>query len=382
MSKTVIIFSLLFVSTGLYAASFQGLGDLTGGPVYSDAWSTSADGGVIVGASGSANGQEAFRWTEEEGMVPLGDLPGGQFQSIATAVSSNGSLITGFGSITHYKAFQYTSGNGMTELPSSVTINNQTYNYYTIAKGISADGSVLIGKANYLNASLDGPVQGDKACYWADNQMYLLTPPGYNSFSGAQAQAISADASTILIGTNYNTGYLWSESSGFLELPSMDVTKGPFYLMSGDAAVLGGHNRDTRTSFLWSEQAGFTQIELPNGYFDNHIGALNSNGSVVGGQLIKEFAASYDPQNYEAYLWDTTNGIQSVKDILTTQGINLDGWILTGVSGISNDGFTICGNGINPDGYSEAWIATIPEPATLLLTLSGALIALRRRSIR
>jgi len=379
MRLFIVIIAVL--TANLFGASFQGLGDLPSGPVFSEAWSMSPDGKVVVGSSGSGSGQEAFRWTEIEDIVPLGDLPGTPFQSNATSVSSDGSVITGFGNIGGtYMAFHYTTDNGIVELPSSVTVNNQTYNYSTIATGISADGSVIIGKANNMNAQLGGPNLGDKVCYWTEGQMHLLTPPGYDSFSGALARAISTDGSTILIGTNYNAGYLWSESSGFQELPSLDVTRGPFYLMSNDATVLGGYNRDDQTSFLWSESTGFTQIGLPDGYVDNHIGALNSDASLAGGQLIREYSTSYDAQNYEAYLWDNINGIQSVEAILTTQGIDLNGWILTGVSSISDDGFTICGNGINPDGFEEAWVATIPEPTSILLTLSGALIALRRKS--
>ncbi|MBB6429781.1 hypothetical protein [Algisphaera agarilytica] len=81
---------------------FEYLGYLPGGDNdYSTAADISADGSIIVGTSDSANAEagggffEAFRWTEEDGMVGLGDLPGGDFNSWATAISADGSVIVG-----------------------------------------------------------------------------------------------------------------------------------------------------------------------------------------------------------------------------------------------------------------------------------------------
>ena len=60
-------------------------------------------------------------------------------------------------------------------------------------------------------------------------------------------------------------------------------------------------------------------------------------------------------------------------------GLDLTGWTLTYAGGISENGLSIVGIGTNPDGYSEAWIAAIPEPATLGLTLAGlALLTFKR----
>lgn len=50
---------------------FQGLGDLPGGNIFSQAAGVSADGSVVVGQSNSASGGEAFRWTAGGGMVGL-----------------------------------------------------------------------------------------------------------------------------------------------------------------------------------------------------------------------------------------------------------------------------------------------------------------------
>src|SRR5262249_16768436 len=79
----------------LRGASFQGLGDLPGGTFFSYATAVSADGTVVVGASKSTNGTEAFRWSAPTGMVGLGVLPGTNFSSTAYGVSRDGSIIAG-----------------------------------------------------------------------------------------------------------------------------------------------------------------------------------------------------------------------------------------------------------------------------------------------
>ena len=52
-------------------------------------------------------------------------------------------------------------------------------------------------------------------------------------------------------------------------------------------------------------------------------------------------------------------------------GLDLAGWTLDTALGISADGLTIVGQGTNPNGEFEAWIAIIPEPSTALLLAGG-----------
>ena len=82
--------------------SFQGLGDLSGGSFYSQAFAVSADGSVVVGSSRSAlsgSNDEAFYWTRDEGMIGLGDFDGGSFYSRAQHVSADGRLAESDGGI-------------------------------------------------------------------------------------------------------------------------------------------------------------------------------------------------------------------------------------------------------------------------------------------
>ncbi len=67
----------IFLTQSAGAASFQGIGDLTGGEFASYACAVSADGRIVVGMSNAALGEEAFSWTTGGGMVGLSNLHGG-----------------------------------------------------------------------------------------------------------------------------------------------------------------------------------------------------------------------------------------------------------------------------------------------------------------
>ena len=81
------------------AGGMQGLGQLGG--FHSEAHSVSADGSVVVGFSARpVDREEAFRWTQAGGMQGLGILNGGNlsnqaFSSQAWSTSADGSVVVG-----------------------------------------------------------------------------------------------------------------------------------------------------------------------------------------------------------------------------------------------------------------------------------------------
>jgi uncharacterized membrane protein len=114
---------------------------------------------------------------------------------------------------------------------------------------------------------------------------------------------------------------------------------------------------------------------LPGGSGESTALGVSGDGSVIVG-------GSDSASDWQAFIWDATHGMRSLKEVLENDyGLDLKGWQLheSVATGISADGCTIVGYGINPDGYGEAWIATMPEPATLSLLAVGGLMVLRRR---
>jgi probable HAF family extracellular repeat protein len=144
------------------AAGMLGLGDLPGGIFDSVAFGVSGDGQVVVGQSNSVLGDEAFRWTLLGGMVGLGDFPGGLESSAATDASGNGSVIVGWGTASSVEnaegyqsqAFRWTEETGLVnlgDLPGG--------RFFSQANAVSADGSVVVGQATSGNAPQTGGLE-------------------------------------------------------------------------------------------------------------------------------------------------------------------------------------------------------------------------------
>jgi hypothetical protein len=82
---------------------------------------------------------------------------------------------------------------------------------------------------------------------------------------------------------------------------------------------------------------------------------------VVGGGLDPVTKAG------AAFYWTAETGMLGLREVLIFAGATgLDNWRLISAEGVSEDGLTIVGTGIGPNGQ-EAFVATVPEPSTVLL---------------
>lgn len=204
------------------------------------------DGSVVVGFSESAAGDEAFRWTSTGGMQGLGDLPGGRFL-----------------------------GQG----------------FFSQARDVSDDGAVVVGTSESAN--------------------------------GIEA-------------------FLWSEATGMIGL--------------GD---------------------------LPGGEFYSHAEVVSADGSRVYGTSEVEPGPGGPADANRAFVWDAVRGMRDLEQVLTSEyGLDLGGWKLRGVTGVSADGLTIVGAGDNPAGQPESFVVFVPEPDSSCLALCAAPAGLLRHRRR
>ena len=201
---------------------------------------------------------------------------------------------------------------------------------------------------------------------------------------GSQAMGVSDDGSVVVGGSYSSLGYepfRWTEAGGMVGLGhlSAGASSSEANDTSADGSVVVGYGnspvRRGNEAFRWTEEGGMVGLgRFPGTYSNSYATAISADGSVVvGGSSSDGFDA--------AFVWDEENGMRVLLDILSQQGIDMQGWVLQEASNISDDGLTIVGFGKNPLGYTEAWIATIPEPSTALLISLGLIgLGVRRRS--
>jgi len=325
------------------SAWFTGLGNDVGpseGRV-----SVSADGSTVVGLD---NGQ-AFRWTAEDGIFGLGYLEGGSY-STALGVSSDGAVIVGYShSLQGGQAFRWTQDGGMMglgDLPGG--------RFYSSAYSTSSDGSIVVGLSRSFTTDYD-------AFIWDESHgMKDLNLP--NSW----AYDVSGDGS-VVVGRHGSDAFRWTRDDG-----PTTIWSGTAYGVSSDGDFLVGGTGDV--AFRWTEVGGLQSLgDLEGGGTHSVAYSVSLDGSVVG--------MGTTDSGFEAFIWTEAKGIRSVKGLLAVDcGLDLEGWHLYSAWDISDDGMTIVGRGINPEGMSENWIAVIPEPTTLWLFAFGGLLLRRRGS--
>ncbi len=363
--------SLWVVSPLQAAALFQGLGDLPGGDFNSQASGVSGDGSVIVGTGSSESDFEAFRWTKETGMVGLGALPGG-ISSFAAGVSADGAVVVGTSrSPSRGDAVRWTTGGGISSLGIAGGLGSH-------ATGVSGTGAVVSG--NFRSAAF---ASSSFAFRWTSGggRSDLFGPTAGSLTSPTTvASAISQDGDVVV---GFHRDALQGDLAVRWEGSSvMTITLGRANGVSADGSVAVGASLDE--AFWWTTHNSGSIVplgDLPGGDFRSEAKGVSGDGSIVVGVGATELGD-------EAFIWDQSRGMRSLKDVLVTDfglGAPLSGWTLQSATAISADGLTVVGLGLNPNGDIEAWRAhLVPEPgAAAGLLAAGALLwraAPRRRS--
>lgn len=346
------LFGLFAMPAAIVAGvTFTGLGYLPGGGIESWARGASYDGSVVVGWSKNSDGfYEPFRWTAAGGLVGLGQLPGGT-NGNAYGVSADGSVIVGASA---GKAFRWTLFGGMVSL--DVLPNSPGARYH--ANAVSADGQFAAGNVE------SRPGIFSEAAAWLPGLVTLGDLPDGSFYS--EAKGISGDGS-VVVGVSDHAGWAeafrWSGGAmtGLGYLPGgAGASDANAISADGETIVGTSYSPLGPQAFRWTSATGMVGLgDLAGGQFLSNAMAVSADGSVIVGNGSSAFGE-------DAFVWDALHGMRGLRDTLTTAGVDLTGWSGLNASGVSGDGRTIVGIG-RRDGANqlvrEAWIATIDEPA-------------------
>lgn len=355
------------------APDFRGIGDLPSGAFGSQAFGVSADGRVVVGRSRVEvedgrgvlrEGREPVRWDAVSGIEGLGfgglSYPFDDSSiNTAYAATADGSVIVGAG---NFGGFRWTEATGLVETVSGAGP--------ALTRAVSADGSVEAGGVDrgvFLSPFVRQAPDGEAIFPLIDDEFTL---GDFRDLSADGSVAVGSAAPELIF---FGSAVRWTQADGYQPLGSLPggTDRGSANAVSADGSIVFGSSSSARgqEAFRWTEATGMISLgdltssdELSSTVNDTTPDGLVAVGSSSAG----------------AFLWDEQSGMRELRAVLEDEfGLDLDGWSLSSARGISADGRVIVGNGTNPSGQREGWVATIPEPSTALL-LAGGLLGLRR----
>jgi probable HAF family extracellular repeat protein len=240
---------------------------------------------------------------------------------------------------------------GLGELPGS---SSQSLFFGGFARGISSDGSVVVGVSN--------STAGDEAYRWsASGGMTGLgsLPAGVPGILGFVSGATDASADgSVVVGIGSNTAsnleaFRWTAGTGMVglgDLPGGSSASAAQDVSGDGSTIVGeGHSAPGTEAFRWTSGTGMVGLgDLAGGSFSSSAAGISADGSVVVGSS----ASANSPSSSEAFRWTSSTGMVGLGDLA-------GGSFGSSASGISPDGSIIVGRGISAlGGEAFAWTAS------------------------
>lgn len=356
---TLSLFLGLCIATGSQAADFIVLGNESNEAITTLPLGVSLDGSVIVGKATTDAGEEAFRWTETNGLELLGDLPGGAVQSVAYGVSMDGKVVVGQATNGEGKrAFRWHQDDGMFELGYSPSGGPAT-----IARGVSADGKIVVGATrcvNYCDTS-GGIVDGESEPFrWTESTgVEPLATDAVHPANGSTFQISNGIATGISADGKIISGLVSGSPGHFLfQWNSEDGLYIPEQANSGRCQVFNipipgyGQVKSCQYGFTWYVGSLATSGVAFLNNFDG--GRLSTPVGITSINMTRPLAVSADATVVigDNSIWTKSGGTQNLADFLISKGLGteLAGWSNIKPTAISADGRTIVGSGQNSSG--------------------------------
>lgn len=301
------------------------------------------DGSVVVGQAGFTDLRaRAFR-LKDGAMVDLGSFISGGI-SRADAVNEDGSVVVGYSedyfpaASRGFRAFRWEEGGEMIYLDKdNLTLDDNDYSY---AKGVSADGTVVVGNVTEYDEEDNA---SRSAFRWVGTRdggvMTLLKPVSETEYGKSSASDVSANG-TVVVG---QSTFVLADSS----VPELAFR----WKEGGDNPNSGG---GTMTSL--GALAGDTV---------SNASAVNAAGTVVVGYSAVSGA---NDSERRGFIWEENDaaGMQTIENWLTASGVavNLSAVSVKTAEDVSDDGSVVVGQLSDNTAYlarGKAGLITIPE---------------------
>lgn len=306
----------------------------------------SGNGRVVVGTSwppGTFNGV-AVLWSAESGTALLPGLPDPS-HSRAVDANDDGSAI--LGRVTDYLGREeialWTWRSGAATVRALPVISVPDFS------AISGNGRVIVG---YRSPTVDR----FSAIAYVDLSSTRLDSMA--AFPSTVASAVSNDGayiagwqSTSLDSSGTRHAVRWNSRREIEDLGALPVyTQSQAYAISGDGSTVVGYARAPLSrahAFRWTRASGMLDLGLLPTATDSYANCVNGNGGVVGGW-------SGEALSNRAFVWTPIHGMVELQPYLARSGVDMAGWTLRVVDGISADGTFLAGRG-TLNGQSCAW---------------------------
>ena len=208
------------------------------------------------------------------------------------------------------------------------------------ARGISADGSTVVGMAT------DSEFIDGQAIRWTRTGGIIalgdLPGGGKNSF----ASSISSDGKVIVgTGTSVNSAtgpeaFIWTEQEGMLRLtsilPSHTIHSAANAVSEDGDVVVGFIDHPVREAFRWTRAEGLVLLgDLPGGQFQSDAIGASTNGVIVG--------QGQSADGVEAFRWTSETGMVGLGQLSasdfahsTAIAVSADGSVVVGYASSTN----------------------------------------------
>lgn len=342
--------AVLLTPRGMGTQFSGGIGDLPESAVQSRVLAV-ADRAVAAGGSGtSANGVDAMFWNVVDEMTGMrfNAVPSSPTSSVR-GMSANGLFAAGGNGVTG-RAFRLnTSSRTVSDL------QNLSGQPAAEATAIDAEGIYATGWSGTTDKSTQ------RAVRWSGvNLSDEITPLAGGS--RAEGLGISGNGSVITGWSDHaggaQQGFRWSDSDGVTHplgfLPGGSTSAGTAVSADGTTIVGLAQNAGGQSAFRWTQAGGMQDLgDFPGGAYDAGAHAVSGDGSVVVGH-------GSNAGGQKALVWDTNHGRRELQSVLASEyAVQFPGWTLTSANAISPDAGTIGGEGIDPLGNTQAWIAQV-----------------------